>query len=189
MKIYTRTGDAGQTGVIGGRVGKNDIRIEAYGTIDELNCFIGQAASLMNEPVYRDMKADLLRIQHELFDCGADLARLNPSPGQYKVEGGMIERLEAWIDRYEAETPPLTRFIMPGGSPVSAALHVCRAVCRRAERRVVALAESQPANEEVRRYLNRLSDLFFTMARAANVRENVEDVQYIQGSGVYRESE
>mgnify|MGYP000751780203 CR=1 FL=1 len=186
MNIYTRTGDAGQTGVIGGRVDKDDDRVESYGTVDELNCFVGQAMSFMEGERYTDLLADLLQIQHELFDCGHDLAILKKEVRPYKVNAEMIDQLEAWIDKYDAETEDLTRFILPGGGRVSAALHVCRTVCRRAERRVVTLARTQEINEEVRRYLNRLSDLFFTIARSANFREGIADVEYIRSAEVFR---
>ena len=185
LKIYTRTGDTGQTGVIGGRVSKDDARVEACGTIDELNSFLGQAIHSMEGDRYADMREDLLLVQHELFDCGSDLAYLGTSH-PYKVSAEMTERLERWIDRYDAETPDITRFILPGGSRVSCALHICRTVCRRAERRVVTLSAAQEINKEILRYLNRLSDLFFTMARAANCREQVPDVEYIRGGEVFR---
>lgn len=185
MKIYTRTGDEGQTGVIGGRVSKDDAMVEAYGTIDELNCFVGQAMSFMADGKWADMKADLLLIQHELFDCGSDLAFLNKENRTYKVTSDRTDSLEAWIDKYDAEAPNITRFILPGGSGVSAVLHICRTVCRRAERRVVTLSRQQKINGEVRRYLNRLSDFFFTIARAANVREGITDVEYIRSAEVF----
>ncbi|WJH34976.1 cob(I)yrinic acid a,c-diamide adenosyltransferase [Paenibacillus sp. CC-CFT747] len=186
MKIYTRTGDAGQTGVIGGRVDKDDARVEAYGTVDELNCFVGQAMSFLNGKRDKDLLADLLQVQHELFDCGHDLAIHKPGIREFKVTADMAVNLETWIDKYDAETPDLTRFILPGGSAASAALHVCRTVCRRAERRVVTLARSQEINEEVRKYLNRLSDLFFTVARTANHREGIPDVEYVRSAEVFR---
>jgi cob(I)alamin adenosyltransferase len=186
MKIYTRTGDEGQTGVIGGRCTKDDVRVEAYGTVDELNCFVGQAMSLMDEEIYADLKKDLLQMQHELFDCGSDLALLKPELRPYKVTAPMIDQLEAWIDQYDEETADITRFILPGGSQVSSALHICRTVCRRAERRVVTLAKEQEINIEVRRYLNRLSDVFFTIARTANFREQVADVEYLRSAEVFR---
>lgn len=181
MKIYTRTGDAGQTGVIGGRVDKDDVRVEAYGVVDELNSCLGLAISYMDAEIYGDVLKDLKQIQHELFDCGSDLARLKQGEKPFVVTAQMVERLEAWIDRYDEATSPLARFILPGGSQVSAALHVCRATCRRAERCIVALGKEQQMNEEVRRYMNRLSDLFFTLARVANAREGVADVEYVQG--------
>jgi cob(I)alamin adenosyltransferase len=184
MKIYTRTGDEGKTGVIGGRVHKDDIRVEAYGTVDEVNAFIGEAIVRMDPQLHQDMIADLTEIQHELFDAGGDLAQAGKKR-QYKVTAEMVTRLEQLIDKYDAECPPLQRFILPGGSPVSAALHVCRVLTRRAERRVVTLCREQEANEEVRRYLNRLSDFFFTLARAANARARVPDVEYKRGGQVF----
>lgn len=188
MKIYTRTGDAGQTGVIGGRVAKDDERVEAYGTVDELNCFVGQAMGFMtvHKELYADLLEDLLLIQHELFDCGSDLATLKQEARPFKVTAEMVDNLETLIDKYDAETPDITRFILPGGSQASSALHVCRTVCRRAERRVVTLGRTQQLNEEVRRYLNRLSDLFFTIARTANFREKVADVEYVRSAEVFR---
>ncbi|SDC00888.1 cob(I)alamin adenosyltransferase [Paenibacillus sp. UNCCL117] len=186
MRIYTRTGDAGQTGVIGGRVDKDDDRVEAYGTTDELNCFVGQAMGFLDPVRDADMLDDLLEIQHELFDCGSDLALLKQELRPYKVKAEMVDRLETWIDKYDAETPDIQRFILPGGCLASSALHVCRTVCRRAERRVVTLARTQPINEEVRRYLNRLSDLFFTIARTANFRAGVPDVEYARSAEVFR---
>lgn len=187
MRIYTRTGDKGQTGVIGGRVDKDDIRVEAYGTVDELNCFVGQTISVLSGDKFADLKADLQLIQHELFDCGSDLALLKQELRPYKVTAEMVDRLEAWIDKYDAETPDITRFILPGGSMASSLLHVCRTVCRRAERRVVTLSKSTDIiNDEVRRYLNRLSDLFFTVARTANFREGEPDVEYARSPEVFR---
>lgn len=189
MKIYTRTGDAGMTGIIGARARKDDERIEAYGTIDELNAFVGQAASAMDSAVFADLRENLLEIQHELFDCGSDLAYAEPGRQPYKVNAEMVERLEQWIDRYEKETPPLRRFILPGGSMESSLLHVCRTVCRRAERRVVTLASKAEVNGEVLRYLNRLSDFFFVAARAANARRQVPDTEYIRSAEVFRRNE
>src|SRR5690606_515770 len=155
-------------------------QVEAYGTVDELNAFVGVAMSAMDKEKYEDMLEDLLNIQHELFDCGSDLAIFKAGVRPYKVTAEMTVSLEALIDKYDAETPDIERFILPGGSSVSSALHVCRTVCRRAERRVVTLAERQEINEHVRTYLNRLSDLFFTIARTANVRDGVADVEYVR---------
>ncbi len=177
MKIYTRTGDEGKTGVIGGRVDKDDIRVEAYGTIDELNAWIGEAITRMEPSLYPELLVHLTEIQHQLFDAGSDLAQVGKNRN-YKVTADLITRLEEWIDRYDAECPPLRRFILPGGSSLSAAFHLCRVVTRRAERLVVTLSREQETNEEVRRYLNRLSDFFFVVARFANVRANVADVEY-----------
>jgi cob(I)alamin adenosyltransferase len=186
MNIYTRTGDEGQTGIIGGRVEKDDIRVEAYGTVDELNCFVGQAISLLSDGKYADLSNDLLQIQHELFDCGHDLALAKTGLYPFKVYAEMVDNLEALIDRYDAETKDLQRFILPGGSMISSTLHVCRTVCRRAERIVVTLARTQEINPEVRRYLNRLSDLFFTIARTGNFREGIADVEYERSALVFR---
>jgi cob(I)alamin adenosyltransferase len=186
MKIYTRSGDAGQTSIIGGRVDKDDLRVEAYGTVDELNSLIGLAISWMPTEPYADLRADLLEIQHELFDCGHDLALIRAETEHFKVKQEMVDRLETLIDRYEQETPEITRFILPGGSTLSSTLHLCRTVCRRAERRIVTLTKAEQTNDAVRRYLNRLSDLFFTIARVANVRENVADVEYIRSAEVFR---
>ncbi|WP_438446576.1 cob(I)yrinic acid a,c-diamide adenosyltransferase [Gorillibacterium sp. sgz5001074] len=186
MRIYTRTGDKGQTGVIGGRVDKDDIRVEAYGTVDELNSFLGQAMSFMDREMFGDLLEELLDVQHELFDCGSDLAILKKEQREYKVTPELAERLEGLIDRFDAETPDITRFILPGGGRVSSALHVCRTVCRRAERRVVTLARTQEINPAVQIYLNRLSDLFFVLARAANHREGHPDVEYIRSAEVFK---
>ncbi len=189
MNIYTRTGDEGQTSVIGGRVRKDDIQVEAYGTIDELNSFVGQAAAMALEDQLSDLREDLIQIQQELFDCGSDLAFVQLSVDRYKVDASLSERLEQWIDRYESENPALERFILPGGSALAATLHVCRTVCRRAERRVVTLAAEQAINPAVRQYLNRLSDYFFVVARTANVRAGVADVEYVRSARVFRRNE
>jgi cob(I)alamin adenosyltransferase len=186
MKIYTRTGDSGQTSLIGGRVRKDDARVEAYGTIDELNCFVGQAAAeAAKHEELAEMSGWLIDIQQELFDCGSDLAyAVEGAP--LKIDGQPAARLEGWIDQYTAEAPEITRFILPGGSSASALLHVCRTVCRRAERRVVTLAAEHPINAEVQTYLNRLSDFFFAAARAANAKLGVPDTEYIRSAEVFR---
>ncbi|AUS09807.1 ATP:cob(I)alamin adenosyltransferase [Laceyella sacchari] len=188
MKIYTRTGDEGKTGVIGGRVSKDDIRVEAYGTVDEVNAFVGEAIVRLDPAIHADLLQDLTEIQHELFDAGGDLAQAGKNR-RYRVTAEMVTRLEALIDRYEQECPPLERFILPGGSPLSAALHVCRVLTRRAERLVVSLCREQETNVEVRRYLNRLSDFFFTVARVANVRAGTADVEYKRGVRVFHTDE
>lgn len=187
MKIYTRTGDEGQTSVIGGRVPKDHIRVETYGTIDELNGFVGAAVSLIRtDGNFTDMAEILLRIQHELFDCGSDLAFVRKGDRNYKVTADLVSALEEAIDRYEAENPPLRRFILPGGSLLSSQLHICRTVCRRAERLTVTMARSEEVNPEVRSYLNRLSDFFFTAARVANARAGIGDVEYVRSADVFR---
>ena len=189
MRIYTRTGDEGQTSVIGSRVVKDDARVEAFGTIDELNATVGQAVAIIgrdNDGLWDDMLGQLTAIQHELFDCGSDLSYARPSPEKMKVSDEMAAQLEQWIDLYEDRTPPLARFILPGGSEQAAALHICRTVCRRAERRVVALAAVQPCPQPIVKYLNRLSDYFFAAARAANAQLGKQDVEYERGAIVFR---
>lgn len=168
MKIYTRTGDHGQTSLFGGtRVAKHDARIEAYGTVDELNSFLGAITDLDGIPA----------IQSDLFEIGAHLA----SPGTSRFPGvdpARIEQLESAIDEMERELAPLTTFILPGGSPAAAQLHIARTVCRRAERRVVALEDESPATQSTIAYLNRLSDYLFVAARFANKRAGVPDVPW-----------
>ena len=185
MKLYTKSGDRGQTSLIGGRVRKDDSRVEAYGTIDELNSFVGLAAaeSALHAPL-GDLTELLLDIQQELFDCGSDLAYAKEG-APLKVGVEAAQRLEEHIDRYDAEAPPIQKFILPGGSTASAQLHVCRTVCRRAERRVVTLAGEHAVNENVLIYLNRLSDFFFAAARIANSRLNVADTEYVRSANVF----
>lgn len=185
MKLYTKTGDKGQTSLIGGRVRKDDSRVEAYGTIDELNCFVGQAAAeAAKYEQLAEMAGLLVDIQQELFDCGSDLAYAQEG-APLKISAEPAIRLEGLIDQYIAEAPELTRFILPGGSSLSALLHVCRTVCRRAERRVVTLSAEHSANPEVQAYLNRLSDFFFAAARVANAKLGVPDVEYVRSANVF----
>lgn len=201
VRLYTRGGDQGMTGVIGGRVPKDSIRVEAYGTVDEVNSFVGLALAHLTGDEFADLRQVLTTIQHQLFDCGADLslmlkketgqeeadAETAPAPTPaYKVTADMVRQLEEWIDQFHAEAPPLRRFILPGGTAASAYLHVCRVLTRRAERRVVTLAKTEPINLEVRRYLNRLSDFFFAAARCVNARLGVADVEYTGGREVFR---
>jgi cob(I)alamin adenosyltransferase len=186
MRLYTRTGDAGQTSLKGGRVPKDDSRVEAYGTIDELNSFIGQtAAAALRTGKLDDLAEELQLIQQELFDCGSDLA-FAKEPSVYKMNAEPILRLEKMIDDYIGQAPEVTRFILPGGSEAASLLHVCRTVCRRAERRVVTLAAEHEINGEALKYINRLSDFFFAAARAANARLAVSDVEYVRSAEVFR---
>jgi cob(I)alamin adenosyltransferase len=168
VKIYTRTGDQGQTSLFGGkRVAKSDARIEAYGTVDELSSFLGAVTGIDEIP----------KIQSDLFEIGAHLA----SPGTSRfpgVETSRIEDLERAIDTMERELAPLTTFVLPGGSPAASQLHIARTVCRRAERRVVALEDDSPATQSTITYLNRLSDYLFVAARFANHRAGVADVPW-----------
>jgi cob(I)alamin adenosyltransferase len=186
MKIYTKTGDHGDTSLIGGRVRKDNARVEAYGTIDELNAFVGQTIAGLEGDTFADLREALLIVQHELFDCGADLAVLGSPLRGYKVTATMIERVESWIDRYEEENDPITKFILPGGTIGSSQLHICRTVCRRAERRVVKLSTVEKIHEAVPTYLNRLSDLFFTLARVVNKRSGIVDVAYERSADVFK---
>ncbi|MDI3327944.1 MAG: cob(I)yrinic acid a,c-diamide adenosyltransferase [Alicyclobacillaceae bacterium] len=185
MPIYTRTGDRGRTRVVGGARDKDDLRVEAYGTVDEANAFVGQAVAQLDPDRDKDLIGHLVDIQQELFDCGADLAAL-PGKRPYKVRREMADRLEPLIDAYMAEAVPVKRFILPGGHPAAACLHVCRVVVRRAERRVVALSRREEINPEVLRYLNRLSDFFFAAARAVNARAGKGDIEYIRSPEVFR---
>jgi len=186
MRLYTRTGDKGETSIIGGRVGKDDVRVDAYGTVDELNSVVGMAMTELSPEKFGDILADLETIQHELFDCGGDLATINGKRG-FKLQQESIDEMEAKIDVYIQEAPELERFILPGGSKGSAHIHLARTVARRAERLIVALMRT---GEEVHpitlKYLNRLSDYFFAIARVINFREGVKDVEYVRSANVFR---
>jgi cob(I)alamin adenosyltransferase len=188
MKLYTKTGDAGKTSIVGGRVDKDHLRVEAYGTIDEANSFLGQAMTLLQDEKFQDIYQELEKIQHELFDCGGDLAVVN-NKIPYKVTEEMIIFLEKRIDEYIQQAPPLERFILPGGTPAAAAIHVVRTVTRRAERCVVALKKQEDINEHVLKYINRLSDYLFAAARVINARLGVKDVEYERSAIVFRSKE
>jgi cob(I)alamin adenosyltransferase len=189
-KIYTRTGDEGETGLFGGaRVRKDDLRVEAIGTIDELNAAIGVVRTELARGGTAPVGLDELlgRLQNLLFDLGAELA--TPRAGSRKTAGvgndlarGIdaehVKLLEDEIDRFDASLVPLKVFILPGGCPAAAALHVARCVCRRAERRLVQLAAAQAVSSEVLRFVNRLSDLLFVLARAANKANRIDDVAW-----------
>ncbi|MFC5448477.1 cob(I)yrinic acid a,c-diamide adenosyltransferase [Paenibacillus aestuarii] len=175
MKLYTKTGDKGKTSVIGARVDKDDTRVEAYGTVDELNCFIGQAISVMTDDAH-PLKPILQHIQHALFDLGVDLATV--APQAYKIQDVHVAHLESRIDALSEQTPAITYFILPGGTPLAAALHVSRAVCRRAERAIVRLSKEHPVQPEGLQYINRLSDFLFAAARWVNHSEQVPDIRY-----------
>lgn len=186
MRLYTKTGDKGKTSVIGGRVEKDDIRVEAYGTVDEVNCFVGQAMTLLDDSLFSDVLHDLEKIQHELFDCGGDLANVTKRR-ETKLTSEVVQYLEEKIDQFVEEAPELEKFILPGGSPASAAIHIARTVTRRAERLVVTLAKADPEVSQITlQYLNRLSDYFFALARVVNFRVNVKDVEYVRSANVFR---
>jgi cob(I)alamin adenosyltransferase len=179
VKIYTKTGDDGTTGLFGGgRVRKASTRVEAYGTIDELNATIGLARA---SKLDGESETVLARVQVDLFTLGAELACVPGKEASLKmslVDGSDAERLEKAIDAAETHVAPLKYFVLPGGSPQAAALHLARTVCRRAERACLALDDA-PARAEIVVYLNRLSDLLFVLARRANVEAKVEDVPWV----------
>jgi cob(I)alamin adenosyltransferase len=170
MKIYTKTGDTGETGLYGGtRVPKDTVRVEACGTVDELNACIGFVRSQIQD---EELDEILHRIQNELFDIGADLATLDthPKAASLRIPPTLTTALEKEIDRFEDQLPPLKNFILPGGSTGGAAIHLARTVARRAERCIVNLAKGETVNPAVLIYLNRLSDLLFVLARTVNHR-------------------
>ncbi|MEK6410784.1 MAG: cob(I)yrinic acid a,c-diamide adenosyltransferase [Acidobacteriota bacterium] len=171
-KVYTRTGDQGQTSLVGGeRVSKASLRVDAYGDVDELNCVIGMVRAHIAD---KEIDEVLGLIQNDLFTLGADLA----SPAEIdvpRIGESFIKNLEELADRFLAELEPLKEFILPGGSEAGAALHLARTVARRAERRAVALSETQQLNSETIVYLNRLSDLLFILARVVNHRAGVPE--------------
>lgn len=179
MKIYTRTGDAGSTGLFGGpRVAKDDDRIEAYGTVDELNAALGIARASSPDA---ELDAVLEQIQSELFSIGAELAAPDPDAYDLRIVGEThTGQLEQWIDGFEKELEPLKHFILPAGCPLAAALHLARGICRRAERRVVTLVRHHETNisEALMVYLNRLGDLLFVLARVANHRVGIAEVKW-----------
>lgn len=178
MKIYTKTGDEGETGLFGGlRVGKDDPRVQVYGSVDELNAALGLTRSASSP----EQSAELARLQSDLFVVGAELAC---APGQTEklrlrlIDTSDLDRLERWIDRVEDELPKLTSFILPGGSEAAARLHLARAICRRAEREFYSVYRRGELRLELGVYLNRLSDLLFVLARQANAAIGVPDVPW-----------
>jgi cob(I)alamin adenosyltransferase len=179
MKIYTKTGDKGQTALYGGtRVDKDAPRVAAYGTVDELNACLGLARAHLPD---HKIDQELAQIQNTLFDVGADLATPMDSPYRKNVtpiDGEDIALLERHIDRYDAELIPLKNFIVPGGHAAAAALHLARTIARRAEREVVALAKLEPVNADVIIYLNRLSDYLFILTRIVNMKMGVSETKW-----------
>ncbi len=183
MKIYTRTGDDGTTGLLGkDRVPKHDARVEAYGSVDELNAVLGSAHAHDNERWFGDLVPAL---QTTLFQVGAELATVDDAmlAKLTRVGDDDVLAIEREIDRLEADLAPLTRFVLPGGTALAAALHHARTVCRRAERRVTALAAHDPVSPRLVRYLNRAADLLFVMARWANFRAGVPDRTWSGNAG------
>jgi cob(I)alamin adenosyltransferase len=184
LKIYTKAGDKGDTGLFGGaRVRKDVIRVEAYGSLDELNACVGVAVSGLRSSEH-ELAEVLSRIQSELFDIGAELATPPDLAGTKlasrvpRVGEAQVRSLETEIDRYEAQLAPLKTFILPGGCQAAAALHLARTVARRVERRVVTLSAHEVINPELLKYLNRLSDLLFVLARTANRLDGTADIPW-----------
>lgn len=189
MKIYTRRGDAGETGLFGAeRVSKDSARVEAYGAVDELNSTLGECGVRLTAAGEEGLAKEVRRIQSDLFTLGAHLAAA-PSETQREdtrlpaLPEERVAEFEAEIDRAESELAPLRDFILPAGSAAAAALHVARTVCRRAERRVVTLADAEATDPLHLVYLNRLSDLLFTWARVANRRAEIPDIPWTRGPG------
>lgn len=177
MKLYTKGGDDGTTGLFGGtRVPKNDARVAAYGDVDELNASIGQAMAGGADEATANRLRD---IQSDLFLLGAQLATPENVEKNRRVDGGHIAQLEQWIDSAVAETKSLKHFVLPGGCETAAALHLARTVCRRAERATVTLAQRESVDGLIVVYLNRLSDLLFALARRANEKAGVTDIPWI----------
>jgi len=180
VKLYTRTGDDGSTGLYGGqRTTKDALRVEAYGTVDEFNSALGMAGAACDDD---ELSAIIHRVQSRLFDLGADLCTpldATKVRHQVRITPAHVTELEGLIDAVTAKLPPLRTFILPGGCELAARLHVARTIARRAERRIVALAHAEPVGEGVVPYVNRLSDLLFAMGRRANQLAGVDDVPWI----------
>lgn len=176
-RIYTRTGDKGETGLVGGaRVAKDSLRVEAYGNVDELNSVLGLARAFLKD---KQLDALLEELQKDLFVAGADLASVGGGVREVpRITQDRITELERTIDKFEEELVPLKVFILPSGGPAGSILHYARTVARRAERRIVTLSKEEKVNDQMIPYINRLSDLLFVMARVANHRENKREVEW-----------
>ena len=171
-RVYTRTGDAGSTGLAdGSRRAKNDRRLHCMGEIDELNACLGLALSALDDG---SIQQALFAVQHDLFDIGAELCQ----PGKELIDETYVSALENLADEFNSDLPPLKEFILPGGSPAAAGIHLARTVCRRVERGLVSLAEQEAVNEHTRQYINRLSDLLFILSRAQSQQEDGGDVYW-----------
>lgn len=179
MKIYTKTGDAGETGLFGGaRVSKASLRVDAYGQVDELNSTIGWARVEISD---HGIDSLLNRIQNELFEVGAELGSTTESKQKSAIsliEEDRVQALERAIDQYEQGPPALSTFVLPGGTEAAARFHLARCICRRAERALVALAAEEPLRGELFHYLNRLSDLLFVLARYSNHQAGLSDIPW-----------
>jgi len=181
LKIYTKTGDKGDTGLIdGSRISKSDLRIKAYGEVDEANSHIGLIISnIEKNSIFDDVKKILLNVQHDLFVLGAELANPNGlKDDRMLVRKEMVSNIEQQIDNFESELSPISYFILPGGTIEASLLHICRTVVRRAETSTVALNKEQKISQEILTYLNRLSDLFFVLARVINKRQKCNDIPW-----------
>lgn len=186
-KLYTRSGDDGTTGLFGGgRVLKNHPRVEAYGTVDELNAAIGWCIAGVDGPrrsaVFDRFRAILTTLQSQLFDLGADLATPEHSKQQakiHRIDESHVAEIESWIDEIDSANPPMKHFVLPGGTELAARLHIARTICRRAERAMVGLHQAEPMNPQTIIYINRISDLLFAMARRANKEAGVADVPWV----------
>ena len=185
MKLYTRSGDDGTTGLFGGgRVGKDHPRVEAYGTVDEVNAFLGFAAAACDSerPTEARFLEILVEAQSWLFDIGADLATPEGNAHEsqvLRIGDTEVAVVEGWIDEVDGRNEPMRSFVMPGGCELAARLHLARTICRRAERLMVALSHTEPVSEGAIRYMNRLSDLLFAMSRLANRDRRVDDIPWI----------
>ena len=176
-RIYTRTGDDGETGLVGAtRVSKDSIRVDAYGSVDELNSVLGLVRAYL--PTDNDVESLLRQIQSDLFTVGADLAAVRGGQKIPRITKEHVLNLERAIDRFQEELPPIKVFILPGGTDAGAALHFARAVARRAERRIVTLAKTEQLNDQLIPYINRLSDLLFVLARVINHREKKVELHW-----------
>lgn len=178
-RIYTKTGDKGETGLVGGgRISKDSPRVQAYGDIDELNSVLGMVEASMKQEELRSL---IEMLQRDLFTAGADLACITERSQKVpRITADMITTLERSIDKLQKELPPLSAFILPGGGQTGALLHFARCVARRAERNIVALSKAEPVNEQLIPYVNRLSDLLFVMARLVNYRDGQQEVEWHQ---------
>lgn len=184
-KIYTRTGDDGTTGLVGGgRVSKASIKVGAYGDVDELNAHLAVCHSYCTDEKHAELQSILTTIQNELFDIGAELASPPNNKGDtpYAITDKHVARLEQWIDSHNTSLPPLKSFVLPGGSPLNAHLHVARTVCRRAERSITLLKEEEHVSTELFHYINRLSDLLFVLSRYVLHTHNVPEHLWVPGA-------
>lgn len=184
MQIYTKRGDNGNTNLIGGRtISKDSIRVESYGTLDELNSLVGVIISQMSDEDLT-LKEELKEIQLHLFDCGTDLATLEGTR-EYIITKEAVEWLENRIDTYSEEPPAIEKFVLPGGHPVASFIHLARTVTRRAERVIVSLNKDEHINRAVLIFINRLSDYFFALARVVNSRKGITEPFYERGGDVF----